>query len=130
MTTTTEFLGRGWGFPVRPEPGTRALAQAAGAEKVRQSIRLILETAPGERLMRPTFGCGLRDFLMQPNTTATRALIGRRVTQALEAFEPRIALSEVRVEPGDDPALVLIEVVYTHVRDGSAGNLVFPFYLL
>ena len=79
--------------------------------------------------MRPTFGCGLRRYLMKPNTTATRALIQYDVERALAAWEPRITVSEVRVDPGDDPALVLIQVSYSHVRDGSPGNLVFPFYL-
>ena len=54
-----------------------------GAEKVRQSIWIILDTEPGERIMRPTFGCGLRRYLMKPNTTSTRALIQREVTSAL-----------------------------------------------
>ena len=129
MTTTTEFLGRGWGFPVRPEPGTRALAQAAGAEKVRQSIWIILDTEPGERIMRPAFGCGLRRHLMKPNTTATRALIQREVTNALRTWEPRIDLESVEATPGDDPSLVLIEINYLHRRDGHKGNLVYPFYL-
>ena len=53
-------LGRGWDFPVRPDPRAGALAYTGGPEKVRQSIGIILDTEPGERIMRPTFGCGLR----------------------------------------------------------------------
>ena len=121
-------LGRGWRFPVLPDQGD--LAYEEGPEKIRQSIAIILDTEKGERVMRPTFGCGLRRYLMKPNTTATRALIQYDVEQALATWEPRIALTGVRVDEGDqDPSLVLIQVAYTHLRDGKPGNLVFPFYL-
>jgi uncharacterized protein len=125
--SVAERLGRGWPYPVAPSGGDLLFEE--GAEKVRQSIWIILDTEPGERVMRPTFGCGLRRYLMKPNTTATRALIQHDVQRALATWEPRIDLSSVRVVAGEDPALALIHVSYTHVRDGSAGNLVYPFYL-
>lgn len=120
-------LGRGWRFPVLPAAGD--LAYDEGPEKVRQAIWIVLDTEPGERVMRPTFGCGLRRYLMKPNGVATRALIGQDVAGALAAWEPRITVQSVSVDGGDDPALVLIHVRYTHVRDGRPGNLVYPFYL-
>jgi phage baseplate assembly protein W len=125
--TLLQQLGRGWRYPVTPSG--RDLLYEEGAEKVRQSIWIILDTEPGERAMRPTFGCGLRRYLMKPNTAATRALIQYDVDQALSTWEPRIQLTAVRVDPGDDPSLVLIKVDYTILRDGKPGNLVFPFYL-
>jgi phage baseplate assembly protein W len=124
-----KFLGRGWGIPLMPDPRGGGLDYVEGAEKVRQSITLILDTEPGERVMRPTFGCGLRRYLMKPNTSATRALIQRDVELALTSWEPRVQVRAVQVSPGDDPALVLIEIFYVHVRDGREGNLVYPFYL-
>lgn len=128
--TTLGYLGRGWNFPVEPLIGVGNLPYLDGPEKVRQSIEIILDTEPGERVMRPTFGCGLRRFLMQPNTVATRALIRHDVELALATWEPRIDVSSVSVDPGDDPALVYIAVSYMHVRDGRPGNLVYPFYLV
>jgi hypothetical protein len=125
--SVAQRLGRGWPYPVTPVDGDLLFEE--GAEKVRQSIWIILDTEPGERVMRPAFGCGLRRYLMTPNTTATRALIQHDVQRALTTWEPRISLSAVRVMAGDDPALALIQVSYRHVRDGSAGNLVYPFYL-
>lgn len=127
MSRAAAALGRGWRFPVLPREG--GVDYEEGAEKVRQSILLILDTEPGERIMRPTFGCGLRRYLMKPNTTATRAMMQRDVQQALSTWEPRISLASVSVEPGDDPSLVLVHVAYTHLRDGQPGNLVYPFYL-
>lgn len=128
--TQLSFLGRGWNFPLRPDQNSGGLEYLDGAEKVRQSIQIILETEPGERIMRPTFGCGLRRYLMKPNTTATRALIQRDVQTALKTWEPRIDVKSVEVTPGDDPALALIEIFYAHKRDGKQGNIVYPFYLV
>ena len=122
-------LGRGWRVPVQVDPLAAGLAYADGPEKVRESIWIVLDTEPGERIMRPTFGCGLRRYLMAPNTSATRALIQREVETALANWEPRVRLNAVQVSAGDDPALVLIEVYYAHVRDGREGNFVYPFYL-
>jgi phage baseplate assembly protein W len=127
--SSLSWLGRGWNFPVQPDVRDKSLVYTEGPEKVRQSIRLILETEPGERIMRPTFGCGLRRYLMKPNTTATRALIQRDVERALTTGEPRIKLRSVQVDPGEDPSLVLIQIFYAHVLDGREDNLVYPFYL-
>ena len=122
------LLGKGWGFPLLPEAGGE-LPLVDGPQKVAQSIHLILDTEPGERVMRPTFGCGLRRYLMKPNSTATRTLIKADVESALAQWEPRISLTSVTVEPGDDPAMVLIGIAYVHVRTGAPANLVYPFYL-
>jgi phage baseplate assembly protein W len=128
MTTKPGFLGRGWAYPIQPVDAG-GLAYAAGADKVAQSIWIILDTDPGERVMRPAFGCGLRRYLMKPNTAAMRSLIRHDVEIALANFEPRIQLTRLTVDAGDDPALVLIRIGYVTVRDNRPGNLVFPFYL-
>ena len=122
-------LGRGVVFPVRPDPSRGDVQYRSGAEKVRQALELVLRTEPGERVMRPQFGCPLRQFLMEPNTVATRTRLERAVTRALEAFEPRIALRQVLAGPGEEPSLIHLTIRYEHRLDGSAGLLVYPFYL-
>lgn len=129
MNASVTRLGRGVGFPVVPDSRRGALTARSGAEKVREAIELVLRTEPGERVMRPRFGCGLRQFLMEPNSVATRARLVAAVTTALETWEPRIALTEVAADPGDDPALVLLTIRYRHRFDGVEGVLVHPFYL-
>jgi phage baseplate assembly protein W len=121
-------LGKGLRFPVVPDQAG-ALDYAEGPDKVRQAILLILDTDPGERIMRPAFGCGLRRYLMKPNTVATRALIQRDVERSIGAWEPRVQVTSVGVTPGDDPAQVYIAIAYVHARDRRPGNLVYPFYL-
>lgn len=122
------LFGAGLALPLAPSD-LGVLARTDGPEKVRQSIAIVLDTEPGERVMLPAFGCGLRRFLMQPNTTATRAQMQREIEQALRAWEPRIVLESADVLPGADPAMVLIEIRYAHVRDGRRDNFVYPFYL-
>lgn len=126
--TSQRLLGAGLALPLAPIDDGR-LAVAEGPEKVRQSIAIILETEPGERIMLPAFGCGLRRFLMQPNTTATRAQIQRTVENALLQWEPRIRVTRIDVLPGPDPSLVVIAIDYTLAADGRRDNLIYPFYL-
>jgi Bacteriophage baseplate protein W len=123
------FIGKGWAFPVAVDAGARGLRYVDGPEKVRESIWIILDTEPGERIMRPAFGCGLRRYLGEPNTVAVRALIRHDVEQALTAWEPRIAVSSVDVTPGGDPSLIEISVSYVHLRTSRPDNLVYPFFL-
>lgn len=120
-------LGQGMGQPVAPQAGLLALV--SGPEKVRQAIFTLLDTDPGERVMRPDFGCGLRRYLMQPNNPTTRAAIAREIAQALGRWEPRVKLMDVLVVATDDPAQVLIEIHYAHVLDARQDVLVYPFYL-
>jgi hypothetical protein len=129
MTNPLKLLGTGWNFSVAPDPRLGGLQYTSGPDKVRQSIWIILDTEPGERLMRPTFGCGLRRYLMKPNTPATRALIQHDVQLGLSLWEPRIQLKDVRVDPGGDPSLVLIQVSYIHTADRRPDSLIYPFYL-
>ncbi|MFZ5543154.1 MAG: GPW/gp25 family protein [Pseudomonadota bacterium] len=121
-------LGQGLGQPVAPDDSGR-LPLISGPEKVRQAIFTLLDTDPGERVMRPDFGCGLRRYLMQPNNPATRAAIEREITQTLGRWEPRIKLLDIAVTPTDDRAMVLIEIHYAHVLDARQDVLVYPFYL-
>lgn len=122
-------LGTGWSFPPAPDVTSGVLAWRDGPALVRQAILLVLDTEPGERVMRPDFGCGLRRFVMEPNTPSTRAAIARSVDGALRRWEPRIELRAVDVTPTDDPATVIVSVAYVHVRDRVAAVLEVPFAL-
>jgi uncharacterized protein len=130
MTTPTDRLyGRGVAFPPGPVPPRCGWTSVSGPALLRQSLRLILETEPGERVMRPGFGCGLAQYLMAPNTPAVRSQVARDVEAAITLWEPRVAVQDVSVVAGEDPAVVLITVAYTAVRDGSADLLQVPFSL-
>ncbi|MDX1413879.1 MAG: GPW/gp25 family protein [Candidatus Promineifilaceae bacterium] len=124
------FLGRGWPFPIKPDP-TRQMAYLSGAEKIRQSIWIILSTAPGERQMRPDFGCGIHDLVFEPNTAALRGVVRARVQDALIRWEPRIDLLNVNVAipgPGERNYL-LIHIDYRIRSNNAFFNLVYPFFI-
>jgi len=96
-----EVLGRGISFP--PRLGTDGrVSWSEGETNIRESVRVVLMTAPGERLRRATFGAGLDTFLFEPNTTMTRRQLEDRITRALTTWEPRISLESVDVD--EDPA--------------------------
>jgi phage baseplate assembly protein W len=123
------WLGSGLRFPLTPPETGGALPRIDGMDRIRQSIETVLATEPGERVMMPEFGCGLRRFLMTPNTVATRTSIQQEVTEALTLWEPRVRLTRVAVEAGEEPTLVWIDVAYVRLTDLAPGNLVYPFYL-
>ena len=123
------FLGVGWAFPPNCRPGGD-IVDAVYDEDIRQSIRIIMLTNPGERLMRPTFGAGLNTFLFEPVSPTTMTKIEMRVREALIAWEGRIDVLGVKVSA--DSALrnqVLIDVAYRVRATNTVSNLVYPFYL-
>ncbi|MCX4695762.1 GPW/gp25 family protein [Streptomyces sp. NBC_01408] len=128
------WLGTGVRFPLRPRGAggggeAGALAWVGGEALIRQSIETILDTEPGERVMRPSFGCGLRRYLMTPNTAATRTALSEEISEALTRWEPRIRVTEVAVTPGEEPTLVWIDIAYVRLVDLRPDRLVYPFYL-
>ncbi len=125
-----EFLGKGWAYPIRLKDDKTEIALASEEEKIGESIRIILGTAPGERLMRPEFGCGIHDYVFAPNNVHTAGLIRFHVERSLNRWEPRIDLQDVSVGPGsDNPALILISITYRVKSTDSRFNMVYPFYL-
>jgi phage baseplate assembly protein W len=107
------FYGKSLGFPPRVGPDGR-LVWSSGEENVRESICIILRTKPGERLQLPDFGCGLDDYLFEPNNVGNLRLIQEAVKQALTRWEPRVKLDDVRVAlNAQDPQVVDITIFYT-----------------
>lgn len=117
------LYGAGPAFPPRVDAAGR-LAWASGEDNVRQSIRILLLTEPGERLMREEFGCGLRRFLFEPNTPATRQLIQERIERAIARWEPRAAVETVQVDPdSDDERTVHISITFRLVATQALQRL-------
>lgn len=113
--TDDALFGQGLAFPPRLD-ATGRLAWAVGHQSVRESIRIVLTTEPGERLMLPAFGAGLRTFLFEPNVPSTHRLIEERIGFALRRWEPRIAVESVTVRPHpDDPVKAVVTVRYALV---------------
>ena len=122
-----EVLGRGLSFPLQIS-GT-GLAESAGVARVEQSIRIILGTQYGERVMRPGFGANLKSLVFAPNNATTASLAGYYVTDALARWEPRIDVLDVQVFNDVDGAQLVIEIRYRLRATAQEHLLVLPFLL-
>lgn len=140
MENSKNVIGRGWRFPIKPDakgrlsflgsgPQSRA-TPGEGDEKIRQSIWILLSTAPGERLMMPEFGCGIHDLVFAANTAALRGVVQGKVLDTLQRWEPRIDVLDVIVESELEMSNVLnIRIDYRIRANNSFYNLVYPFFI-
>jgi len=128
--TDPSFLGRGFAWPFDVDH-TGAIRLADPLENLDRSIELVLMTAPGERLMRPQFGCHIWDFLFEPVTNDLIGQLAGAVRQALAQWEPRVDVDDVEPIPDvDNPSLIRISITYTVRSTNDRRNLVYPFYLI
>jgi phage baseplate assembly protein W len=125
-----DFVGSGLAFPLRTD-ATGSLALVRGEREIVEAIRLILATSPGERPMRPEFGCGIGEFVFAPADAATAGLIAYEVRRSLERWEPRIDVNDVQVDFSDAArGVLLIDIRYAIRGSNDRRNLVFPFYTI
>jgi phage baseplate assembly protein W len=126
---TRAFLGIGWKFPLQVTAGG-SIALSSYEQRVQESIYLILNTAKGERVMLPDFGCGVHDLVFAPNNPQTLSAVVQEVRLALVTYEHRIDVLDVATEtaPGQ-PNLLLIRIDYRIRANNALGNLVYPFYI-
>lgn len=123
------FLGKGWKYPVEVDR-SGGIAMSELDESIRQSIHIILGTAPGERVMRPNFGCNIHDLLYAPNNLNTASLAAYFCVESLQKWEPRIEEVEAQADPSpDDPNRLDIVIKYKVRATNSSRNLVYPFYI-
>ncbi|HVC14933.1 MAG TPA: GPW/gp25 family protein [Acidimicrobiales bacterium] len=124
------FVGKGIRFPLAIGPNG-SIAFADAGESTDSAIRVVLSTAPGERVMRPGFGCRIWDLLFEPVNANTVGLMAEAVRQAIAQWEPRVDVEEVSVVPDDDEqALVRIHLRYKMRATNDRRNLVYPFYVI
>jgi uncharacterized protein len=123
------FLGSGVAFPFQAD-ASGAVRLRGGAAQIEQSIALILSTRPGERPMRPQFGCAVHSHVFAPSASPrTIATVTRAVQESLERWEPRIAVASVAAKPDPGrPEVLTVEIEYRIKSTNDVRNLVFPFY--
>lgn len=123
-----EYLGRGLRFPLDLNVQGQ-LTISTQAQKVKESIRIILSTQIGERVYRPTFGCGLSKLIFAPLNDNTMLQIRLCVREALQTWEPRIIVDDVRTDP--DPILGRVNIIinYRLKNYPDPYSLVYPFDL-
>ena len=125
----SKIIGSGFSFPMQVD-ALGSVEMSSDDENIRQSMMLILGTAPGERMKRPTFGCAIHDILFEPNTSVTAAKIEYEVKRALLEFEPRV--DDIEVDAMPDPmeeSRMNVTISYTIRKTNTKSNMVYPFYL-
>lgn len=123
MTDDAALYGRGLAFPLRLTPEGR-LAWSTGEANVRESIRILLLTAQGERLRRPDYGAGLERFLFEPNVPTTWRAIEEVIRRQLAKWEPRVRVEALKVaaDPAD-PEAAIAELSFTLVATAQSGRM-------
>jgi phage baseplate assembly protein W len=130
MASEREFLGKGWRFPVAVNL-TGGISSSAYEENVRESIFVILGTAPGERVKREDFGCRIHDLMFAPNNDETAARAEYYCEEAIYKYEPRVGDVSCKAVPSkDEPNRLDVRITYQIAGKSEKKNLVYPFYLL
>jgi len=125
-----DIIGTGVAFPLRVDAGG-ALALVQDEEDVHEAIELILGTSPGERPMRPQFGCAVHDYVFETVDAYTVGRLERAVRIALDRWEPRIEVLAVDIDPSQaDRGELPIEITYRLRATNDVRNLVYPFYVI
>ncbi len=124
------FMGVGWGFPPAFEDRDRSLQMVSAEQDIRESLKILFATTPGERVMHPDYGCRLKEMVFEPLDDALLAEIKYVIQQAILFHEPRIILDPVEVEVQDyRNGEVLIRLNYRIRGTNTRSNMVYPFYL-
>jgi phage baseplate assembly protein W len=130
MADTSGFLGTGWAFPPAFDARGKQAAMVSAQADVEQSLRILLGTTPGERIMQPGYGCGLRRMVFETLDESRITEIKDLVSRAVLFFEVRIELDAVEVDTSELPqGLLRLRLAYTLRSTNSRHNLVYPLYL-
>ena len=124
------FVGRGFFWPMEVDH-TGSIRLTDGAADIDAAMAVVLATAPGERVMRPDFGCRIWDLLFEPVTANLLGLMAQAVRDALTQWEPRVIVETVDTVPDrEDSAVVSIRIGYRVKATNDRRNLVYPFYVI
>ena len=125
------FLVRGWKFPPEFDRHVKDVKMVAEDDDIRESLRILLSTSPGERLMHPTYGCGLKQMVFENVDESVITEIRDKVQRAILFFEPRITVDGIDVAV-EDPlsGVLLIQLRYIVRSTNSRSNMVYPFHFL
>ena len=126
----TEIIGSGLAFPLQVDR-RGGIALARDETDIEQAIELILATAPGERPMRPEFGCGVHDFVFDSIDASTVGRMELAIRDALDRWEPRVVVETVEFDLDDvGEGRLIIDIGYRVRATNTMRNLVYPFYVI
>jgi phage baseplate assembly protein W len=123
------FLGKGWAFPPAFDIQTKYVRMVSEEEDIQQSIRIILGTVPGERIMNPKFGCGIIKHVFETTDATSITILKDLIYDAILYYEPRIKSEKIdilteKIEEG----ILLVHISYRIIITNTRSNMVYPFY--
>lgn len=129
MANNNEFLGKGWSFP--PEFGDNGKIDMVSNDRdIQESLTILLNTSPGERVMSPEYGCDIKSFAFSEIDITTITLIKAMVSKAILFFEPRITLENIDITRSDSwNGKLRLNIVYTIITTNTRSNMIYPFYI-
>jgi len=123
------FLGTGWSFPPVFNRFTNSVQMVSELDDIRESIYLVLETFPGERIMQPEFGCYLKKLVFEKIDNSLAVRINETIGNALLHFEPRVKFSNVELMNTDELAgIIMLQINFSVITTNTRHNIVYPFY--
>jgi phage baseplate assembly protein W len=129
MEEFTSFLGTGWSFPPTFDLTSGSAFTSTNEQDIEESLRILLSTRLGERIMLPEYGCNLEDLLFSPLDLTLKTVVSKQIKTAILYHEPRIDVDKIDISQGNDLEGELLIIIDYRVRStNSRKNLVFPFY--
>ena len=130
MAADSQFLGTGWAFPPSFDWRSKEAVLVSQVQDIEQSLRILLGTVPGERVMQPAYGCGIKRMVFENVNESTVTEIKDIVAKAVLFFEVRITLHEIDIDLTDIASGVLrLKLDYTVRTTNTRTNMVYPLYL-
>jgi uncharacterized protein len=131
MARNDSFLGTGWRFPPSFGQTDRRATVVSGEEDIRESLRILLSTRPGERIMQPDYGCDLHALVFSELDANAVTAMQDAIRRAVLFFEPRIILNSIDVDDTRTlEGILALQLNYTIRTTNTRSNMVFPFYFL
>lgn len=129
MNDKLEFIGTGWSFPPAFDNVSGNMQMVTGEQDIHESLHILLSTSLGERIMRPDYGCNLKDYVFDPMNVSMESYIKKLVEDAIIYFEPRITLEKVSVDFIETDGVMWIKVDFRIDATNSRANYVYPYYI-
>lgn len=124
-----DFLGRGWSFPPNFKIELQGIEMTEKEADIEKSLHILLTTTVGERLMEPRYGCNMEELVFESLNTTTKTLMIDKIQTSILYFEPRIDVSKIELEDGNQlQGEILIMIEYVVRSTNSRFNFVFPYY--
>lgn len=129
MNENQSFLGRGWSFPPEFNKESRSVKMLEDEVDIKSSLKILLSTRLGERVMVPGYGCNLEELLFSPLNLTLKTYVIDLIKTAILYHEPRIDVKKIDIDPADElNGVLLINIDYIIRSTNSRMNMVFPFY--